>query len=85
MILFIQNHYFIRIRGEVGWIYVLDFIKGKSAFINVLVPGDYILYVNGHSIMEPITLGQYMAISDTLTDGSDPSAIIGRMLLSSMD
>jgi hypothetical protein len=85
MILFIQNQYFIRIRGEVGWVYVLGYVDGQSAFVNELVPGDFILYVNGHSIMRPITWEQYKEIYDALTAGSDPTAIINKVLQSSMD
>lgn len=75
-----QNHYFIRIRGEVGWVYVLGYVDGQSAFINELVPGDFILYVNGHSFMRPITWKQYKEIYDSLTDEIDPAAIVSKTL-----
>lgn len=70
------NHYFIRTHGEVGWIYVLGFFDGQSAFINEMIPGDYILYVNGHDQMRPITFEQYMRIYEALIDGRDPASFI---------
>ncbi|CAM3830611.1 hypothetical protein ACFW4G_28050 [Paenibacillus lactis] len=78
----IQNHYFIRIHGEVGWIYVLGFIDGQSAFINPLVPGDYVQYVNGHHLMRPITLEHYSGIYEALSDNRDPVMVIEEVLRS---
>jgi len=75
-----HDHYFIRIRGEVGWIYVLGHVVGQSSFINEMIPGDFILYVNGHHEMRPITFEQYMTIREALIEGRDPAAIIHQVL-----
>lgn len=75
-----HNHHFIRIYGEIGWIYVLGFVGGQSAFINPLIRGDYTLYVNGHHEMRPITLEQYSFIYEALSKGHDPTSLIQTIL-----
>lgn len=77
-----NNRHFIRVLGEIGWIYVLGFVDGKPAFLNPLVPGDYLLYVNGHQDMKPIAWEQYMEIYEALCNGFDPAATIQNVIQS---
>lgn len=76
-----SQHHFIRITGpETGWLYIPGEVRNVPAFINELVPTDYLPYSEGIKVLHPITHDQYTAIYVMASYGLDPADLIQSVL-----